>query len=334
MRDYRFDNIKACLIILVVLGHFLEIVPGHPFLYLFIYSFHMPVFVFISGYFAKFDRKKLFFDLLCPYFIFQTVYLCFDAWIIKSKEVELIYTKPWWLTWYLLAMVAYHLLIPLIDVKSRRNKGLILMGTIVLALLSGYDKSVGYTMSLARILSFLPFFVAGYYMHKDSLGQQILQAKRKNLWITCSYTIMVVLFTAYVLHTGLISKKMLYGSYSYEAADYSMGIKALLLLIASAWIILFLWVTPNKKIALLSNIGRYTMPIFLLHGFLVKLAGKWIAQGKLEMNLLQAILATLVIVIILGNKYSNALFTDIFTLKWVRNAISKPTTKNSAIAHE
>lgn len=63
-RDLYFDNLKGILISLVVFGHlienfyfkskFVEIV------YTFIYTFHMPAFIFLSGLFFKPDLKKLF----------------------------------------------------------------------------------------------------------------------------------------------------------------------------------------------------------------------------------------------------------------------------------
>lgn len=56
-RDYFFDNARAILILLVVFGHMLQpYTSGDKYLsalYLVIYSFHMPTFLFISGYFAK-----------------------------------------------------------------------------------------------------------------------------------------------------------------------------------------------------------------------------------------------------------------------------------------
>lgn len=58
-REFYFDNARLYLIILVVFGHLLRSYIGeNPFLYalyMFIYSFHMPAFVLISGYFAKAD---------------------------------------------------------------------------------------------------------------------------------------------------------------------------------------------------------------------------------------------------------------------------------------
>ena len=56
-RDYFFDNARAFLIFLVVFGHLLQPYTSEDkflsALYLLIYSFHMPTFLFISGYFAK-----------------------------------------------------------------------------------------------------------------------------------------------------------------------------------------------------------------------------------------------------------------------------------------
>ncbi len=57
-RDYFFDNARAILILFIVLGHMLQPYTsiGDKYLsalYLVIYSFHMPTFLFISGYFAK-----------------------------------------------------------------------------------------------------------------------------------------------------------------------------------------------------------------------------------------------------------------------------------------
>lgn len=50
-RDYYFDNLKAVLIFLVVLGHFLLPIHGdNPLVVVkrLIYIFHMPLFVFVS----------------------------------------------------------------------------------------------------------------------------------------------------------------------------------------------------------------------------------------------------------------------------------------------
>ncbi|MBP3851842.1 MAG: acyltransferase family protein, partial [Erysipelotrichaceae bacterium] len=59
-RDYYFDNLKAVLIFLVILGHFLLPIETGPLCILkrWIYSFHMPLFIFVSGYFSKGVYKR------------------------------------------------------------------------------------------------------------------------------------------------------------------------------------------------------------------------------------------------------------------------------------
>ena len=77
-RLYRFDNIKFILIFLVVFGHMLEFTPGYTNthdIYRIIYSFHMPVFIFVSGYFARFSPRKILTTYIWPYILLQTLYL-------------------------------------------------------------------------------------------------------------------------------------------------------------------------------------------------------------------------------------------------------------------
>ena len=57
VRDAKFDTLKGWLILSVVFGHFFShdathSVPSEA-IANFIYSFHMPLFVFISGYFSS-----------------------------------------------------------------------------------------------------------------------------------------------------------------------------------------------------------------------------------------------------------------------------------------
>ena len=86
-RDARFDNLKGILIFLVVFGHLLELVggPAAAWLYRLIYSFHMPAFVFCSGWFAQFDAARFFRRLLYPYLLYQTLYLLFDRLVLHGR---------------------------------------------------------------------------------------------------------------------------------------------------------------------------------------------------------------------------------------------------------
>ena len=81
-RNYQMDNLKCLLIFSVVFGHMLELFMGknspERVIYLVIYSFHMPLFAFVSGVFARYNPSKIKNNMIYPYLIFQTLYLLFS----------------------------------------------------------------------------------------------------------------------------------------------------------------------------------------------------------------------------------------------------------------
>ncbi len=86
-RDYFFDNLKAVLIFLVVLGHFLLPIHGESVLVVvkrLIYVFHMPLFVFVSGYFAKKIYKN-------GQYNFKKILYLIKAYIIFVIAIQIVY---------------------------------------------------------------------------------------------------------------------------------------------------------------------------------------------------------------------------------------------------
>ena len=90
-RNSTIDNIKAVGIILVIMGH----VSQEAFLSRWIYSFHMPLFFFISGVCFLFSRKDNFIfrkvkSILVPYFCFGVASLLYWAfWEAKFREIPI-----------------------------------------------------------------------------------------------------------------------------------------------------------------------------------------------------------------------------------------------------
>lgn len=97
-REYLFDNYKVLLIILVVIGHFIEpCYDQNSFLYELkwgIVAFHMPAFIFISGYFSKQlpSIKKLIQGLVIPYFVYELVYY-FLYTLVLDKHTGLYFDR-------------------------------------------------------------------------------------------------------------------------------------------------------------------------------------------------------------------------------------------------
>ena len=272
-RDYYFDNVKAVLIFLVVLGHFLLPIHGKSFLVVIkrlIYVFHMPLFVFVSGYFAKniyrngqYNFKKILY-LIKAYIIFVVaIQVVYEICGFRSFG-EINFFSQSGAPWYLFAMIVWYLLIPVI--RKFRPVPVIAV-SIVLALVAGYIKEIGDFLCLSRILVFGPFFFLGYYMEKSTLDQALRPENK-----------MIVVPAAAAICTGILvfggklkdELQMVYENISYYELDaWWAGALVRLGLLAAAFVISWavLFYIPKEKTSI-SFIGQHTMPVYMLHRIL------------------------------------------------------------------
>lgn len=110
-RDPFLDNAKGLLIVLVILGHLLETIPidAADAFYKWIYAFHMPAFVVVSGYLSRNFRatprqcRGLVTMLLVPYVVVQLL-LSLERMIFNGADFSLNLFVPGFAIWYLLAL--------------------------------------------------------------------------------------------------------------------------------------------------------------------------------------------------------------------------------------
>lgn len=295
-RQTGFDNIKGILIILVVFGHFLELCPKTQFtkaIYLLIYSFHMPCFLFISGYFATYSPRRIGY-LAIVYAVFQLLYRIFDQVVLgnsNSLEPLQILFVPYWLLWFIPVLIYCHLLLPAWSKAGKTLQRILFVIAVVLALLCGYCPQIGYPLSLSRFFVFLPFFLAGN--HIKAYGSRIPTPRiLPLLLLACSASVIL-------LRNGRIIPQMLYGSYSY-AIGYNPGIRLGILAVASVWssILAALAMTVlNRPVPILSHLGKNTLPVYLLHGFIVRFIGNNIPG----LTFPAAVFISITVVLLLGN---------------------------------
>ena len=311
-RDYLFDNVKFFLIFLVVFAHLLEPKLGDSTVkaaYNVIYSFHMPVFIFVMGYFAKFNPAKILKSIVLPYAVFQLLYLLFEFYVLGKKGgFVLQFSRPYWIMWFLMVSFFYHALIPLFDCKKRSSQYLFLAGSAVIALLAGYDKTISYHMSLSRFFVFLPFFLGGFYYGKS---EKRVPANTT----TKALSLILVLAAAVVLVIMNMDQQILYGSYPYEKLKYGPHIRLFTMAAACCWILFLLVWTPKRRIPFVSTVGQNTLTIFLIHGFIVKYLNKiGILSYGAAVNTAVAFLISVLILVCLGNRWSGKLMS-VFSVK-------------------
>ena len=158
-RSAYFDTVKGILIVLVVFAHFLysfaEDSPGSlvGLGVKFIYMFHMPAFVFVSGYFSRSTHSRgraQQIRLLKAFFLLNGGYIVFKYLTAGSAHL----LTPYYSSWYLLSLVLWRAAI--VSVSGVRCCGAIALST---AFFIGFGKDVGNLMAIARAVAFFPFFM-------------------------------------------------------------------------------------------------------------------------------------------------------------------------------
>lgn len=265
-RDYLFDNYKALLIVLVVMGHFIEpCYRNNEFLYTLkwlIVSFHMPAFIFISGYFSRRELKYavILKKLLMPYIVYEFIYYFFYIFILH-KETGLYLLYPKFSLWYLLALFVWRAATPWVKKCPHY-----MAGTVAAGLLIGCSDMADNFLSLPRILYFYPFFLTGMKFNRNVLTR----LKRTSLRLLCAAAI--VLFTGCILYIPVfdtLSVKVFYGRYNYDflGQDILSGIlwRCVCYMVGFAMTFAVMLLVPSRQTCF-SYIGTRTMAIYLFHG--------------------------------------------------------------------
>ena len=267
-RDYKFDTLKGLLIFLVVLAHSLgrllmkqQIIT--PYILSAVYAFHMPAFVFVSGYFSKDACQAEHFmyktvrTVLLPFCIAQLIMSLFS-----SSSLGLLF-YPRWTLWYLLSLFFWRVFVlPFSKIRFS------LVLSIVLALLIGFSNADRF-FSLSRTIAFFPFFLMGY----KTTGSQIESLRKYPKWIAGLVFLCCMAFVFFMKSNGLPLLTVFEMAEPYYLSGDSMQFQGMFFrllffilgtLMTSCLIIL----VPEKK-TFLSALGPYTMTVYLAHSFLL-----------------------------------------------------------------
>lgn len=267
-RQYHFDNMKGILIFLVVLGHSLELFRKESFvaetLYIFIYMFHMPVFIFISGYFSKNlekGRASAVRTFLIPYLFFNTIWNFIQLYAGVTPFFS--FFTPGWALWYLFSMFLWKILLPDI-LKVKKVRG----AAICIGLLSGFFAELGPFMSLSRSIVFFPFFLFGYYTNSDTIEHM----KKKNKIYAVIIVIAAVIFSFFLANLRDFPAELLWGDRSYNSFTLKIWISFLIncgrYLTGFLFVFVLINLVPVKK-SFISHLGENTFSVYILHTFLL-----------------------------------------------------------------
>lgn len=198
-RNQIIDILRGFAAICVVLGHAIQrgMITGYEnnWLFMLIYTFHMPLFILLSGYTLylsskKFDKKFLIEKtryLLYPTIIWSyLIYFLRDFSFVGIKpfisfpDSIITYTKelilhPNYIIWFLYVLYVYNIIFYIGKKIPQRyfSTYIISVGAILFSLPSGY-------FGIYQIAQYYPFFVIGYYLPALKAA---FYSEDKKLWI-------------------------------------------------------------------------------------------------------------------------------------------------------
>ena len=266
-RDAYFDNAKALLIVSVVLGHTLSGMLGETrwmdSLYMAIYTFHMPAFIFVTGYYAKVLRTKkdwwkLIKSVVLPYFIFQFLYTAYYIYVLELSVAFNFFEHLRWGLWFLVSLFCWRVLLPLFT----RSKWMILVA-LVISLIAGELPFINEEFSLSRTVYFFVFFIAGYHLSVDPLKRV---GKRGKL---VGVIVLVLIFVSMYVMNDTSWREWLFGRLPYmelEPFIFESGLlnRLTIYVICGLAMIAFFAAVPTKRFSW-TVIGQRTMAIYLFH---------------------------------------------------------------------
>ncbi|MGD8195846.1 acyltransferase family protein [Herbiconiux sp. P18] len=276
-----WDNARFVAITLVVIGHaVLKLIAESDTaygVYLFIYAFHVPVFVAVAGYFAKSDApgqkqlRRVITDLVLPYLIFETAWSVIHS--VVAGSIELDYAVPSWTLWFLIALAVWRVALPYL--AQLRHPLLI---AVVISVASGYLPEIGGVLALDRTLALLPFFVLGWRLRQLPLTATWLRASARTVTLVRAAAVAVFAALAVVIALTLPTLREIalrrfllndgaYPSFGYDqwwAGAVRLGVIAVAGLLVFAFLVLM-----PRRATWFSPLGQATMYVYLLHTFVL-----------------------------------------------------------------
>ena len=277
-RDHFYDNCKGLLMILVVLCHFLGycITKSDVFIrafILFIYYFHMPLFIFISGYFSKnVDkcREKAFRDLFMVFVVAQILWIIFK--FLTNGSVYYLHhpLDPGYAIWYIVSLFFWRLFLK--DIVKLRGALII---AILLSPLVMFLTDAEMILALNKTVGFLCFFLMGYYA--DAGMMQKLRSVPA--WAGALGLAIILAATYFIIAKGILpygGTKAVFMHTVNMAAMPGIGIGLLCyylaIVVSVVTSVCVIAVIPEKK-TFLCNIGGDTLPLYLSHTYFLILVG-------------------------------------------------------------
>lgn len=275
MRIAKWDNMKFILIYSVVLGHFARAMKTDSSLlnglHVFIYTFHMPAFFFISGLFAKRTIREKRYDkalaFLMLYLFMKTFkYICNIYIYGKLGTYHILIENG--VPWFALVLFFYYMITMLI---GKWNVKYAMTAFCILGVMIGYDTNMGNTLAAMRMITFYPFFLLGYFLSVEKVqeftGKRYVRAL--SVLILGGFGVFCIKYLEQV-YPWLEFLKCKAPYESLKMLPYGGIYRAVYYVVAFVLIFALTAVVPSRKL-FFSTWGKRSVQVFALHEIVMNL---------------------------------------------------------------
>jgi fucose 4-O-acetylase-like acetyltransferase len=303
-RDPWLDNSKALLVTVVVVGHAWGVLASSEhtsWAYDFLYLWHIPAFVLISGYLSRsftWDRSRmlgLVHVLLVPYLVFEPALYYYRVHVVGEREPGTLWLEPHWTMWYLVVLLMWRLVTPVL-----RLHWLFLPLSVVVSLAGGLWHTD--LLMIPRFLGLLPFFVLGLHLEPRHL------ARLDDVWVRVAAVPTLVGIAVMGVFTDEWTRTAFLW---YDAGYEEVGIEPVIAFQTRLTIMMLgllgtfsvLALVPRRQLGWVTSMGAATMVVYLFHGFVIKTTKvfgwpEWAAEHVVPGFLITTVAAVLLAVVL------------------------------------
>jgi fucose 4-O-acetylase-like acetyltransferase len=309
------DNARYWVMLLVVIGHSLTqfgTMDSARAVYVWIYAFHMPFFILISGYTARRymgdarQVRRIVSTLVIPYLIVETSMQLITRHYGEGPDPMMI-LSPQWVAWFMAALFVWRLTTPI-----WRALKYPITTSIVISLTVGLFE-IDNVLALPKILGFLPFYVVGMHMSREWFERLTLRPVR----IASAIILIAAFLICYRYSAGWETDWMLWKQ-RYDEAPLSAtpfeGITQRAELLAIGFLLTFaaLSLIPKRR-SWTTRLGGRTFYSYLLHGYVILfLHYQFELFERIEKFGVVAVIGCIVGSVVLANLLMTAIVSKVF----------------------
>lgn len=265
------DNARYWVMLLVVIGHFLTqfvAMDSARGVYTWVYAFHMPLFILISGYTARRYQgeprqiRRVVSTLVVPYLIIETSMQLITRHY-EGSPAGLMLLSPQWLGWFLAALFIWRITTPIWQALRYP-----VTTSIIISLTVGLME-VPNVLALPKVLGFLPFYVVGLQMTRENFDR--LADTRVRI---ASAVLLSVSFVVCYLYSSNWTLDWLLWKQRYD--EDPLGASPLEGMVQRGELLIIGFVLTFAALALIprrrswtTGMGERTFYSYLLHGYVV-----------------------------------------------------------------